>query len=162
MKKFMWVAMMAMMMCNVMVAKDAKPNSGMKANAGMKARRMAEKLMLDDAATAKFIPLYQEYMEALSACRAPREKVDTARKQMTDAELDAQMKLRFESQQKRLDVQKTYYEKFKKIMTVRQVQKLYAPEKRNGVGQGNRKMKDQGPMNKKDHKGHPAKERKNS
>lgn len=140
MKRFMLTAMMVLAMCTGMSAQEARQGKGMKTTPEMKAKRMAEKLMLDDATTAKFVPLYQEYMKALGECRTPRMKADTA-KTVTDKELDAQMKLRFENRQKQLDVQKDYYDKFKKIMTVRQVQKLYEPEGQGRFREGDRRMK---------------------
>lgn len=143
MKKLMWTAVMVLMMCTTMSAQDAGRGKREKATPEQRARRMAEKLMLDDAATAKFVPLYQDYMKALAECRTPRVKPETEG-QMTDKELDAQMQRRFECRLKMLDVQKSYYDKFKKVMTVRQVQKLYNQEGPNAFRRGDGKMKPAG------------------
>ena len=43
----------------------------------------------------------------------------------SDKDIDENIKARFSAQEKRLDVQKSYYDKFKKVLTMRQVQQLY-------------------------------------
>lgn len=88
------------------------------------AQRMAGKLMLDDEATAKFVPLYQEYMQKLAECRMGQKDVKAGAAQ-TDQEIDEQLQARFAAQEKRLEVQKAYYDKFKKVLTMKQVQQLY-------------------------------------
>ena len=40
-------------------------------------------------------------------------------------EIDEQLQARFAAQEKRLEVQKAYYDKFKKVLTMKQVQQLY-------------------------------------
>ena len=45
--------------------------------------------------------------------------------QLSDEELDKMIISRFECQQKCLDTQKKYYDKFKKILTVRQAEQLF-------------------------------------
>lgn len=47
---------MVLMMCTTMSAQDAGRGKREKATPEQRAKRMAEKLMLDDAATAKFVP----------------------------------------------------------------------------------------------------------
>lgn len=88
------------------------------------AQRMADKLMLDDEKAAQFIPLYQEYMQKLGECRMRQQDVK-ASASLSDQEIDEQILACFAAQEKRLDVQKAYYGKFKKVLTMRQVQQLY-------------------------------------
>lgn len=127
--------MMVLALCTAVSAQETQKKEVRKFNPEMRAKHVADALLLDDAAQAKFVPLYQEYMKALAECRTPRTRRAPEAK-VTEKELDEQMKLRFESEQKRLDVQKNYYDKFKKIMTVRQVQKLYAMNRPNQAQQG--------------------------
>lgn len=102
------------------------------------AKGMAERLMLDDETSTKFVALYEEYLEALSDCCGEKdEDKSEAQKEpkteLTDSEIDEQMTARFEAQEKMLDVQKEYYEKFKKVLTMRQVKQLY--DRPNGMRQ---------------------------
>ncbi len=63
-------------------------------------------------------------MQKLAECRvAGKEKGGQATQ--SDNEIDEEIKARFSAQEKRLDVQKSYYDKFKKVLTMRQVQQLY-------------------------------------
>lgn len=92
--------------------------------------RMEKQLLLDDETAAKFAPLYKEYIEALAQCRpaAPKEKIKPRQEKLTDEAIDQRMQARFELQKKRLDVKETYYKKFKEILTMRQVEKIFAPQ----------------------------------
>lgn len=83
------------------------------------AQRLSAKLMLDDATTAKFIPLYKEYMDALAACRMQRPEG-----QPTDAQRIENLKNRFEAQSKAAAVKQDYVGKFAKILTPRQVEQV--------------------------------------
>lgn len=124
MKKYFLTVMMALFIGSGAFAQTADQNERKEWNPEMMAKRKAAQLMLDDAAIAKFTPLYQEYMEALKEARGTRTDRQ-GKNQMTDEEMDKQMQERFDRQQKCLDVQKKYYDKFKKILTMRQVQMLY-------------------------------------
>ena len=101
------------------------------------AKGMASRLMLDDETSTKFVALYQEYLEALSECCGEKDEdkseAKNEPKELTDSEIDEQMTARFEAQEKMLDVQKEYYDKFKKVLTMRQVMQLY--DRPNGMRQ---------------------------
>ena len=93
-------------------------------------------LALDDATTAKFIPVYKQYMEEMratrhmGACRniANRTAADkqTPKPLPTDAEVEQAIKARFAQSRKILDVREKYYkekhngDKFRKEMRKRQ------------------------------------------
>lgn len=93
-------------------------------NPEMVAKRMSERLMLGEEASAKFIPLYQEYMQKLAECRMPRRQGGQEAAQ-TDEAIDERIQQMFDAQEKRLKVQKDYYGKFKEVLTMRQVEQLY-------------------------------------
>lgn len=88
------------------------------------AKRTAERLMLDDETSAKFIPLYQEYMQKLAECRVPK-KDGNGKNDESDEAIDSRIQAHFSAQEKRLEVQKDYYEKFKGVLTMRQVEQIY-------------------------------------
>ncbi len=97
------------------------------------AERMEKQLLLDDETSAKFLPLYKEYLKAMGECFArPADSKQVTKKEMTDEELDQRMQSRFECRKKCLEVQETYYDKFKEILTMRQVEKIFnAPKHQN-------------------------------
>ena len=93
----------------------------------MKAQKISKKLMLDEAASAKFVPLYKEYVAALSKCHCAAPKDKGAK--MTDEQIVESLEKRYEMQGKIADVKKEYVTKFAKILTPLQVKKLFSEDK---------------------------------
>ncbi len=87
----------------------------------IKAQKVSKELMLDEATSAKFKSLYQEYVKALAACRC-----DFAKGSLTDEQILKNLEKRYEMQEKVAAVNKDYVSKFAKILTPRQVQKLFS------------------------------------
>lgn len=98
----------------------------------MQVKQMQKHLLLDEATAAKFAPLYTEYLNALKSCHPVAAPKGCPKKELTDAELDLQMQEKFAMRKKMLETQETYYNKFKKILNIRQVEKLFRthPHKR--------------------------------
>ena len=97
-------------------------------------QRLVNNLMLDDATAAKVTPLYEAYMKELQDCmperKAPesdevKEKAPEPPKELTDSEIESQMKARFNNERKALDVREKYYAQFSKILTQKQVMKVF-------------------------------------
>lgn len=86
----------------------------------MRVERMQRHLMLDDKTAAQFAPVYKEYLQALEACKP--QKPETKQAEMNDQQIEEQLNAQFDRQQKLLDTRKEYYKKFKKMLTMRQVQ----------------------------------------
>ncbi|EGG53657.1 conserved domain protein [Paraprevotella xylaniphila YIT 11841] len=124
MRKWMVAACFALLAGSTLSAQEGGNAPRMRTDPGQMAKRMAGKLMLDDETSAKFIPLYEEYMQKLAECRIPGKKMGSQAAQ-SDKDIDENIKARFSAQERRLDVQKSYYDKFKKVLTMRQVQQLY-------------------------------------
>lgn len=97
----------------------------------MKTNRMAKRLMLDDATTAKFAPIYKEYLTELQECAKNCPKVANCPANgqkcvaMTDADIEKCMEQRFDMQQKKLDIRKNYYKKLKSVLNMKQMQTLF-------------------------------------
>lgn len=92
-----------------------------KINPELKARSMAEKLMLDDKMSSEFVPLYIEYMNAVMLCRTHSDRTELH----TDDEIAGYMNNQFASRQKRLEVERIFYKRFCKLLTMRQVLTLF-------------------------------------
>lgn len=137
---------------NKMNAQNRTPEQ----NRELRAERMAHRLMLSDAATAQFTPLYKEYLQEMAnlrkdcpyakqcpqtpqacgtACGIPRGAA-CATADMSDAELEKFMEQRFDRQQKKLDIQKKYYKKLKSVLTPRQLQQVFCPKGHPGMKYG--------------------------
>lgn len=86
-----------------------------------------KQLQLDEATTAKFAPIYREYLKALSAekkCSGSCKKSES-QTEKTDAMIDQRMKEQFLRQKNRLALNEKYYQEFRKVLTARQTQKLF-------------------------------------
>lgn len=117
-------------------------------NTELRAERMAHRLMLNDAATAQFTPLYKEYLQEMANLRkdcpyakqcpqTPRTgNASCVAADMSDAELEKFMEQRFDRQQKKLDIQKKYYKKLKAVLTSRQLQQVFCPKGHPGLKHG--------------------------
>lgn len=102
----------------------------------MQVNRMADKLMLDEATTSKFTPVYKKYLEELKTLRpgpkagkegkkGPHMGMDAPeKKQITDAEVEETLKARWTIMRKMADIQEKYYGEFKKFLTAKQIQEV--------------------------------------
>lgn len=103
--------------------------------------QMVKTLMLDDATAAKFTPIYEKYLTDLRECRMMNRKErtkenNTEAKQtpkpvQTDAEIEKQIKSQFAQSRKTLDAREKYYKEFRKILSPKQIMKIYQTEKSN-------------------------------
>jgi hypothetical protein len=98
----------------------------------MKIAYLTSKLELTPEEAQKFWPVYNQYNEKLSDLRKKR-KMDVreakkAQDEMTDKELEQAMDNDFAFRQKELDLQTEYNSKFKSVLTIKKVAKLYQAE----------------------------------
>jgi hypothetical protein len=95
--------------------------------------RMAQMLMLDDATAAKFAPVYSQYLKEKMDCRKMKAKHSAnggnAMNTKTDAEVDEMIQDNFAQSQKMLDIREKYYAKLHKILTPKQIMRIYQVEK---------------------------------
>lgn len=99
-------------------------------------RQMVESLALDDETAAKFMPVYKAYLEELRACRGPRMRPEGKpgeRKELTDEEVEKRILDSFAQMRKILDVKEKYYKEFRKMLSPKQIQKIYQRERMNGA-----------------------------
>lgn len=113
----------------------------------MQCNQIIQALMLDDATAAKFKPVYEQYMADMRATRgksaahkkevkAPGEAAQpkakpTPKPMPTDSEVEQAIKDRFAQSRKMLDVREKYYHEFRKILSPKQIMRIYQIEKKN-------------------------------
>ena len=104
-------------------------------------RHMENRLSLDDATAAKFIPMYKEYLGEL---RANRQKMsaDCKKEVKTDAERYNKLENNLKNRQKMLDIQEKYYKKFKKVLNARQLETVFCQHPAVKYGKGGKSYKD--------------------
>ncbi|MDR2650980.1 MAG: hypothetical protein LBC68_01520 [Prevotellaceae bacterium] len=83
-----------------------------------KCKKMADKLMLDDATAAKFTPVYKNYLNELSENRDVKKwnKND----EVNDSEIDKAVQDNFAKSRKMIEVREKYYNEFRKFLTAKQ------------------------------------------
>ena len=89
-------------------------------------KRLTHELMLSDEQAAKFAVTYREYagkLDELFQKKAPKEKFEPG-KELSDKELDKLAKARFEGFKDLADLQLKFYDKFRKDLSARQVEKV--------------------------------------
>lgn len=130
MKKIVILAISAIFVAN-MSAQEAKPAKceGKKFNKAEKIefdiKRLTNELMLSDQQAEKFAVTYREYAGKLDELfEANKPAQFEPGKELTDAELDKMAKQRLEGFKKLAELQTKYYDKFRKDLSARQVQKV--------------------------------------
>lgn len=143
--KFIYVILAALLIGSQTISaqnKDNKTNKQRPTPEQMiqrQANQMVTTLMLDDATAAKFTPVYEKYLKDLSECRMmnrrerPRnnnaEATPATKPVLTDAEIEKQIKDQFAQSRKILDIREKYYNEFRKILSPKQIAKIYQTEK---------------------------------
>ncbi len=111
----------------------------------MQTKQIVNTLMLDDATAAKFTPVYEKYLKELRECRMMTHKARTEktkaqgtdanakkeRPSMTDDEIATMLRNQFTQSRKMLDIREKYYNEFSKILSQKQILKIYQQEKMN-------------------------------
>lgn len=114
----------------VMIAQNnQRPNFPPQLNAEQKANNIANQLALDDETATKFVATYTEYQQELRDLRKenfPKRSNDSLR---TDEEVEQSLQAEFKMQQERLDLQKKYYEKYRKFLSPKQIERVYMLER---------------------------------
>jgi len=97
--------------------------------------QMIQILMLDDATTAKFAPVYGQYLKEKMDCRkmalTERFQKNKEANMKTDADIDAMIQNQFAQSHKMLDIREKYYAKFHKFLSPKQILKIYQTEKQD-------------------------------
>ena len=128
MKKLMILAISAILVANVSAQeqKQACKKLSKEDLVEFDIRRFTNELLLSDEQAAKFAVTYREYADELD--KLLRKNVEKKEfepgKELTDKEIDAQAKQRFQNFKALADIQLKYYDKFRKDLSARQTEKV--------------------------------------
>ena len=84
-------------------------------------KRMADKLMLNEEQKEKFVPLYQEYLEAKAACRPQL----VFGNELTDEQIETNLEQMMDVREKSLKIDKKYYKKLSKVLDAKQLDMIF-------------------------------------
>ena len=107
----------------------------------MRTKRICNELMLSEETAAKFSPLYKSYLEEMQKAfqigRKSKEELTKDKSQqpmqLTDKEIDEMFKARFERTAKINTIQENYYSKFRKVLSAKQVSRIFHNNSHEGV-----------------------------
>lgn len=103
-----------------------------------RAAHMSQILGLDDATSVRFSALYEQYRQEMRATHQKYRRIKPAKKKdggpvrLTDEQVKKNIETSFALSQSILDIRKKYYREFLKIITPRQIERLYELEKKDG------------------------------
>lgn len=141
MKNLLVVCFLVMASTCMAMAQQQQPNDGKKPGDGprkrpnmeqltkMQATRISQSLGLDDKTSQKFIETFCNCRKEMAATRPARPS--KKRTEMTDAEVDKQIKANFQQGRKLLDIREKYYAAYSKFLTPKQIQRVYELERQD-------------------------------
>ena len=131
MRKFMILAISAILVANVSAQEPKKEcckgkQLSKEERVEFDIKRLTNDLMLSDQQAEKFAVIYREYagkLDELFQKNAPKEEFEPG-KELTEKDLDKLAKARFEGMKSLAELQMKYYDKFRKELSARQVEKV--------------------------------------
>ena len=157
MKRMMTVCFMMMASITLAMAQPndngkEKKRPNMEQFTKMQANRIAQQLAFDDKTTKKFVETFYNCRKEIAATRLPHHPKKSA--EMTDAEIDKNIKAKFQQSRKILDIREKYYNAYSKFLTPKQIQRVYDIE-RNDFKHFAKKGFNKGPKGKDKRQGRP-------
>ncbi len=131
--KITLITLFALASSGLMAQKGQKKAENMAEKKAQMEAYLSEKLELTEAEKTAFFPVYDQFQTEKRALRAASKAMRQKGKKMeelSDAELDEVMQASFEMKQKELDLKKKYHEKFKAVLPMKKVAKLYMVERK--------------------------------
>ena len=135
MKKMKYISMLVVVILFTTIAFGQKQQQGKRPTKekvkALKIAHITSKLNLTTEEAQKFWPIYNEFEAKMSEFRKKRKekhKKGEAKPKMTDAELEKMMNNHFDVEQKQLNLKKEYHTKFKAVLPIQKVAKLYKAE----------------------------------
>ena len=130
MKKILILALSAILAVNISAQEQQKERVAGKPLSSeekveLQIKHLSWELMLSEQQAQKFAVTFREYAAAKEKLFPKKaKKMVEQGKELTDAELDQLAKQRFECKKKFVDLQVKFYDKFRKDLSARQVQKV--------------------------------------
>lgn len=108
-------------------------------NHEQRAHHMTQILGLGDDASARFTVIYQQYCKEMQTARQKHARINPGKKkngegksQLTDEQVKKNIENSFALSQSILDIRRKYYKEYLKILSPRQIERLYELEKKDG------------------------------
>ncbi len=95
----------------------------------MQVAMITQNLNLSSEEAAKFFPIYNEYSNKRENIKKQLKKERKEGRNLTGAKLEASFKKSFQLREQDLALDKLYFEKFKKVISVEKIMELYRTER---------------------------------
>lgn len=113
--------------CGTMAAQEEGQAPTREQRIEVRAKRMAERIAMDDEDTKRFVEVYCQYRKEL---RELCEGLGPRGGQLSEKEAEEALKQRFDHRQKFLDLQRKYYDLYSDFLTQKQIKRVYELESR--------------------------------
>jgi hypothetical protein len=113
------------------IAAFAQNNIGEKIGEKIKIQRIAfitQRLSFTEVEAQQFWPVYNEYTEKLQQMRK-QSKPEKPFDELADADVEKMITTQFDREAKELELKKEYFQRLKKVISVKKIAKLYRAEK---------------------------------
>ena len=129
MKRILYILLL-IFAANTLPAQTASTQSGAERVQALRVAFLTKRLELTPAEAQVFWPVYNEYQDKLEALRQQRRKdrKASASDALSEKEAEALLDQELAFRQQEADLQKTYYQRFKGVLTVRKTLKLMRAE----------------------------------
>lgn len=128
------LASLALALCTTTFAqeKNGKKKMTQEQVSAVQAKDIAASLGLDDKTTEKFVQTFCSYRAEIRTANQEKKAVTVGinKKDMNEEQVEAQIKAQFAHSRKVLDIREKYYDEYRQILNPRQIQRVYALEKR--------------------------------
>jgi hypothetical protein len=137
MKKWMTMGLNLIAITSTFAQPDNRHNMSKDEMQAKKVSFIANELELNTEEAQRFWPVYNEYQAEIELIR--KEQMDNMKLMMdarrtgtalSDTQIEKMMTTRFANQSKMLEIEKRYYERFKKVLPLEKVARFYAAEER--------------------------------
>lgn len=105
---------------------------------------LVKNLSLTEKEQKTFLPLYEQFIKDKQALRKnfkKQEKNGKIMSELTDEEVEKLLNESFDFKQKQLDLKKSYHLKYKQVISIKKIAKLYHLERQMMKKMGKMKMK---------------------
>ncbi len=88
---------------------------------------ITQRVNLTPEESQQFWPIYNQYMDKMQQIRSSS-KMEKSFDDMSDADVEKMLMSQMDKESNALDLRKEYYQKFKKVISVKKIAKLYKAE----------------------------------
>lgn len=143
--KNLLILLMMLSVSSQLVAQKGKGRPASEKIQAVKIAVFTEELQLTSKEAEKFWPLYNEYEDKVKKIDKETREISKDLETKSDSEIEAGIEKRFQLKEQRIDLEREYHERFKKLLPIQKVAKISMAQrkfKKRLVGEMRRQRQD--------------------